>query len=228
VRKAASAGYIDLSNILLDSSLIAASSDLARFFPDSPTTFSEKDGAWSYPKPWTGRVFGFKLHLATATDGEPIDADVVPANPNDMTLGKQAIRRLGRLFAPLNLKIEFVIADSGYCSNPLRDLIAEILGATALFHFNPRRKAQKQSQYSYLDDKEEWIKAKRQLRSRIERTFAQLKLHFGLNNLRIRGLTQVAQYILSRCMAYIACVIVAHRVGRPDLKASPKRLLWSS
>ncbi|MGB0384775.1 MAG: transposase [Ardenticatenaceae bacterium] len=227
VRQAASSGYIDLSNILLDSSLIPASSDLARFFPDSPTTFSEKEAGWSYPKPWTGRVFGFKLHLATATDGEPIDADVVPANPNDITLGKQAIRRLGRLFAPLNLKIEFVIADSGYCSNPLRELISEILGAAALFHFNPRRQAQKQNQYSYLDDKEEWIKAKRQLRSRIERTFAQLKLHFGLNNLRIRGLTQVAQYILSRCIAYIACVIVAHRVGRPDLKASPKRLLWS-
>ena len=227
VRQAAQAGYLDLSNILLDSSLIAASSDLARFFPDSPTTFSEKDGAWSYPKPWTGRVFGFKLSLATASDGEPIDASVVPANPNDMTLGKQAIHRLGRLFAPMNLKIEFVIGDSGYCSNPLRELIAETLGAVALFHFNPRHQAQKQKKYTYLDDKEEWIKAKRQLRSRIERTFAQLKLHFGLDNLRIRGLTQVAQYILSRCIAYISCVIVAHRVGRPELKASPKRLLWS-
>ena len=167
------------------------------------------------------------MSLATASGGEPIDADIVPANLNDITLGKQAARRLGKLLAPINIKVEFIIGDSGYCSNPLRNLISEVLGAIPLFHFNPRAAAKKQEQYSYLDDKSEQIKAKRQLRSTIERTFAQLKLHFGLANLRIRGLTQVAQYILSRCIAYLSCVIVAHRVGRPDLKASPNRLLWS-
>jgi len=227
VRTATSQGYIDVTNVILDSSLLAASSDLARYFPDSPTGFSETDAGWSYPKPWTGRVFGFKLALATAADGEPIDAAVVPANPHDITLGKQAVRRLGRLFAPLDIKVEFVLGDSGYCSNPLRDLVKEVLGAVPLFYFNPRNGAAKQPQYTYLDDQEAWLKTKRKLRSLIERSFAQLKLHFGLNNLRIRGLTQVTQYILSRCIAYLACVIVAHRVDRPDLKASPNRLLWS-
>ena len=55
----------------------------------------------------------------------------------------------------------------------------------------------------------------------------QLKAHFGLNNLRIRGLTQVAQYLFARCLAYLAGTIVAHEVVRPDLKASPSRLLCS-
>jgi len=105
--------------------------------------------------------------------------------------------------------------------------VAEVLGAVPLFHFNPRNGAQRQERYTYLDDPDEWLEAKRKLRSLVERSFAQLKRHFGLNNLRIRGLSQVAQYILSRCLAYIACVIVAHRIGRPDLKASPSRLLWS-
>lgn len=227
VREAVTQGYIDVSDVLLDTSLIAACSDLARFFPNSPTGFSEQEGAWSYPKPWTGRVFGFKLSLATAKDGEPLDASVVTANLNDITLGKQAARRLGRLFDPLNIRVEFVLGDSGYCSNPLRDLVAEVLGAVPLFHFNPRNGAQRQERYTYLDDPDEWLEAKRKLRSLVERSFAQLKRHFGLNNLRIRGLSQVAQYILSRCLAYIACVIVAHRIGRPDLKASPSRLLWS-
>ena len=227
VREAVTQGYIDVSNLLLDTSLITACSDLARFFPDSPTDFSEQDGAWSYPKPWTGRVFGFKLSLATAKDGEPVDASVVTANLNDITLGKQAARRLGRLFNPLNIRVEFVLGDSGYCSNPLRDLIAEALGAIPLFHFNPRNAAQRQTRYTYLDDPADWLQTKRKLRSLVERSFAQLKRHFGLNNLRIRGLIQVSQYILSRCLAYIACVIVAHRVDRPDLKASPTRLLWS-
>ena len=95
------------------------------------------------------------------------------------------------------------------------------------FHLNPRAGAQKQEQYSYLDDHDDQIKAKRKLRSTTLGTFAQLKQHFGLANSTFRGLTQVAQYILSRCIAYLSCVIVAHRVGRPDLKASPKRLIWS-
>lgn len=227
VREAIREGYIDVSNVLLDTSLIAAYTDRARFFPDSPTGYSESEGGWSYPKPWTGRVFGFKLSLATAKDGEPIDVDLAPANPNDIALGKQAVRRLGRTFAPLNIKVEFVIADGGYCSDPLRQLVAEVLGAMPLFRFNPRNGSQRQPQYTYLDDPDEWLKAKRRLRQLIERSFAQLKKHFGLDNLCIRGLTQVAQYILSRCLAYVACTIVAHKVGRPDLKASPRRLLYS-
>ncbi len=227
VREAVSQGYIDVSNVILDTTLIAAYSDLARFFPDSPTDFSEEEAGWSYPKKWTGRVFGFKLSLASAKDGEPLDADVATANLDDITLGKQATRRLGRLFAPLNIRVEFVLGDAGYCSNPLRDLVSEVLGAVPLFHFNPRNGAKRQEKYTYLDDPDEWLEAKRKLRALIERSFAQLKQHFGLKNLRIRGLTQVAQYLLSRCTAYIACVVVAHRVGRPDLKASPSRLLWS-
>ena len=227
VREAVSQGYVDVSNVMLDTSLIAAYSDLVRFFPDSPTGFSEAEGDWSYPKKWIGRVFGFKLSLASAKDGEPIDADVVTANLSDTTLGKQTIRRLGRLFAPLDIRVEFVLGDAGYCSNPLRDLVGEVLGAVPLFHFNPRNGAKRQEKYTYLDDPDEWLETKRNLRAMIERSFAQLKQHFGLKNLRIRGLTQVAQYLLSRCMAYIACVIVAHRVERPDLKASPSRLLWS-
>ncbi len=227
VRTAIQAGYIDVSNIILDTSLIAAYTDLARFLPDSPTSFSESEAAWSYPKPWTGRVFGFKLSLATAKDGEPIDADLITANFNDIRLGKQAVRRLGRTFAPLNIKIEFVIADGGYCSDPLRQLVAEVLGSTPLFRFNPRGGAKRQSHHTYLDDPDQWLKAKRRLRQLIERSFAQLKRHFGLNNLRIQGRTQVAQYILSRCLTYLACVIVAHKVDRPDLKASPRRLLYS-
>lgn len=227
VREAIEKGYLDVSNILLDTSLISAHTDLARVFPGSATCYSDPEADWSYPKPWTGRVFGFKLSLATDKAGVPIDADLVPANLQDITLAKQAVRRLGRTFAPLRIKVECVIGDAGYCSDPLRDLVAEVLGAMPLFHFNPRKHSQRQSHYTYLDDPAEWVKEKRRLRQIIERTFAQLKKHFGLDNLRIRGLTQVAQYMLSRCLAYLACIIVAHKVGRPDLKASPTRLLYS-
>lgn len=50
VRQAVTQGHIDVSNVPLDTPLIAAGSDLARFFPDSPTGFREQEGGWSYPK----------------------------------------------------------------------------------------------------------------------------------------------------------------------------------
>ena len=48
----------------------------------------------------------------------------------------------------------------------------------ALFHFNPRAGAQKKEKYTYLDDRQEWLKAKRKLRSTIERTFCTVKATF--------------------------------------------------
>lgn len=104
---------------------------------------------------------------------------------------------------------------------------SKLWGILATLVKKKRDGAKRQEKYTYLDDPDAWLEAKRKLRALIERSFAQLKQHFGLKNLHIRGLTQVAQYLLSRCTAYIACVVVAHQVGRPDLKASLSRLLWS-
>lgn len=64
-------------------------------------------------------------------------------------------------------------------------------------------------------------------RQTIERTFAYLKQHYGLKNLSVRGFVAVSRYLISRCLGAIALSLVAHQLGRPDLKTKPSELLYS-
>lgn len=223
-RRAVQRGYVQLDEVLLDTSLIAAASDLFRFDPTSRTGYTEKEAAWSYPK-YGQRIFGFKLALVTNGEGDILDVAVSPANIDDITLGKQAVKRLAHTLA--GLTIRYLLADSGYCSKSLRELVMEKLGAMPLIGFNPRNGAQKEERFTYLDDDQEWLVRKREIRQTIERTFAYLKQHFGLKNLSLRGFTSVSRYLISRCLGAIAISLVAHQLGRPDLKTRPSEVLYS-
>lgn len=223
-RRGVERGYVKLDEVLLDTSLIAASCDLFRFDPTSRTGYTEAEAAWSYPK-YGRRVFGFKLALVTSGQGDILDVAVSPANVDDITLGKQAVERLAHSLA--GLTIRHLIADSGYCSKSLRELVMEKLGAMPLIVFNPRNGAQKDERFTYLNDDQDWLVRKREIRQTIERTFAYLKQHYGLKNLSVRGFKAVSRYLISRCLGAIALSLVAHQLGRPDLKAKPSELLYS-
>jgi hypothetical protein len=223
-RRAVQRGYVQLDEVLLDTSLIAASCDLFRVDPTSRTGYTEAEATWSYPK-YGRRVFGFKLALVTNGQGDILDVAVSPANVDDITLGKQAVQRLAHTLA--GLTIRYLLADSGYCSKSLRELVLEKLGAMPLIGFNPRRGALKDERFTYLNDDQQWLIRKREIRQTIERTFAYLKQHYGLKNLSVRGLVAVSRYLISRCLGAIALSLVAHQLGRPDLKTKPSELLYS-
>ncbi len=150
---------------------------------------------------------------------------VSPANIDDITLGKQAVNRLAQTLA--GLTIRYLLADSGYCSKSLRELVIEKLDAMPLIGFNPRNGAQKEDRFTYLDDNQKWLVRKREIRQTIERTFTYLKQVYGLKNLSVRGFTSVSRYLISRCLGAIAVSLVAHQLGRPDLKTSPSQVLYS-
>ncbi len=101
------------------------------------------------------------------------------------------------------------------------------LGAMPLIGFNPRNGAQKDERFTYLDDQQDWLIRKREIRQTIERTFAYLKQLYGLKNLSVRGLAAVSRYLISRCLGAIAVSLVAHQLGRPDLKTRPSEVLYS-
>lgn len=223
-RRSVERGYVKLDEVVLDTSLIAASCDLFHFVPNSRSGYTEPDATWSYPK-YGRRIFGFKLSLVTNGQGDILDVAVSPANVDDISLGKQAVRRLSQTLA--GLTIRYLLADSGYCSKSLRELVIEKLGAMPLISFNPRNNAQKDESFTYLDDQQDWLARKRALRQAVERTFAYLKQHYGLKNLHIRGIAAVSRYLLSRCLGAIAISLVAHQLGRPDLKARPSEVLYS-
>jgi tetratricopeptide (TPR) repeat protein/transposase len=223
-RRAVQRGYVQLDEVLLDTSLIAAACDLFRVDPTSRTGYTEAEAAWSYPK-YGRRIFGFKLALVTNGQGDILDVAVSPANVDDITLGKQAVERLARTLA--GLTIRYLLADSGYCSKSLRELVMEKLGAMPLIGFNPRRGAQKEERFTYLNDDQQWLIRKREIRQTIERTFAYLKQHYGLKNLSVRGFVAVSRYLISRCLGALALSLVAHQLDRPDLKTKPSELLYS-
>jgi tetratricopeptide (TPR) repeat protein/transposase len=223
-RRAVERGYVQLDEVLLDTSLIAACCDLFRFDPTSPTGYTEHGAAWSYPK-YGRRVFGFKLALVTNGRGDILDVAVSPANVDDISLGKQAVQRLAQTLA--GLTIRHLLADSGYCSKSLRQLAIEKLGAMPLIAFNPRNGAQKDKRFTYLDDQQDWLVRKREIRQAVERTFAYLKQHYGLKNLHVRGLAAVSRYLIGRCLGAIAVSLVAQQMGRPDLKARPSEVLYT-
>ena len=123
--------------------------------------------------------------------------------------------------------IRYLLADSGYCSISLRELVQQKLGAMPLIGFNPRNKAQKKAQFTYLDDNQKWLVRKREIRQTIERTFAYLKQVYGLKNLSVRGFASVSRYLIGRCLGAIAVSLVAHELGRPDLKTRPSEVLYT-
>lgn len=223
-RRSVERGYVHLDEVLLDTSLIAAACDLFRLDLTSPTSYTERDANWSYPK-YGRRVFGFKLALVTNGQGDILDVAVSPANVDDISLGKQAVERLAHTLA--GLTIRYLLADSGYCSKSLRELVIEKLDAMPLIAFNPRNGAQKDECFTYLDDRQDWLIRKREIRQAVERTFAYLKQHYGLKNLHVRGLASVSRYLIGRCLGAIAISLVAHQMGRPDLKARPTEVLYS-
>ena len=124
-RRAVERNYVKLDEVIMDTSLIAASCDLFRFNAKSPTSYSEPSGAWSYPK-YGKRIFGFKLALVTNAEGDILDVAVSPANISDITSAKEAIKRLSQTLA--GCTIGYLLADSGYCSKSLRQLAISSLG----------------------------------------------------------------------------------------------------
>lgn len=99
-----------------------------------------------------------KIHMAVDGNGKPVKFCLSPGNINDSTMAKEII---GDLEAT-----EFVVADKGYDSNDLRDLINN-LGANAVI---PRKINSKIGNGSM-----DWTLYK--LRHIVENTFARLK-HF--------------------------------------------------
>lgn len=90
-----------------------------------------------------------------------------------------------------------------------------------------RRNAQKDEAFVYLNDEQKWLVRKREIRQAVERTFAYLKEHYGLKNLYVRGWAAVSRYLIGRCIGAMAVSLVAHQLGRPDLKAKPSLVLCS-
>ncbi len=199
------AGLLTGRDVVLDSTLLAAWSK------------GDPDAAWSFPSSFHGYVFGYKVHVLLDRAARlPLFFLLSPANKNDLPFAYPLLW-FGRFV--LALPIHVVRADGAYWGKALVHFIVTVLGAHPIIPFNRKKQPLARVRHlvywplSYL------------ARAIIERFFAAAKRYYGLDTTYRVGWDAVLLQVTRTFCAIMVVALVAHELGRPDLRLSPTRVL---
>ncbi len=202
------AGIIAGSDLVLDSSVLAA------------WCHADPDAGWSFPKPWQGSTWGFKVHTVLCRwSSLPVMFLITSANRNDCLW---AIPVLAATVICYRFQVLIVRADAAYFTTPIMYFIRYALGAGFFIDYNLRRKGKKAVATLFFID--QWRFHKR-FRTVIERHFAWAKRYFGLNESRSQGYLAITQHVALVYAVMLGVALAAERYGRPDLRLSRKGVL---
>jgi DDE family transposase len=192
-------------DVVIDSSLLAA------------WCTADPDAAWSFPSPFHGYVFGYKVHVLLDRAARlPLFFLLSPANKNDLPFAYPLLG-LGRLV--LALPIHVVRADGAYWGKELVRFIVTVIGAHPIIPFNRKKQPLARARHlvywplSYL------------ARAIIERFFAAAKRYYALDTRYHVGRDAVLRQVTLTFCAILVVALVATEVGRPELRLSPTRVL---
>ena len=180
----------------------------------------DPEAGWSFPKPWKGSTWGYKVHTVLCRWSQlPMMFLVTPANRQELVL---AIPLLSLMVLCFGFTIQLVRADAGYFTLPIMTFIRWVLGASFVIDYNLRRKGKRFLATLFFID--QW---RFHLRPRaiIERHFAWAKRYFGLESARWQGLVAAYQHTALVYSVMLGVALVAHRYQRPDLAGSRTRVL---
>jgi hypothetical protein len=180
----------------------------------------DPEAAWSFPKPWKGSVWGYKVHTVLCRWSQlPMMFLVTPANRQELIV---AIPLLTLMVLCFGFTIRLVRADAGYFTTPIMTFIRCVLGASFVIDYNLRRKGKRFLATLFFID--QW---RFHLRPRaiIERHFAWAKRYFGLESARWQGLVAAYQQTALVYSVMLGIALVAHRYQRPDLAGSRSKVL---
>jgi hypothetical protein len=201
-------GVIQGRDLILD-----ATTQKAWFHDDS-------EAGWSFPKPWKGSVWGYKVHtLLCRWSALPVMFLVTPANAQESVL---AIPLLVLAVAFFAYPIVVVRADAGYFTYAILNFIRVVLHAGFVIDYNLRRRGKRF--LATLFFLWQW-RFHQKPRATIERHFAWAKRYFGLEAGRWAGLVAAYQHTALVYSTLLGVALVAHRYQRPDLAGSPTRVL---
>jgi hypothetical protein len=201
-------GVISGTDVILDATTQQA------WFHDDP------EAGWSFPKPWHGSVWGYKVHTVLCRWSQlPLMFLVTSANRQESLL---AIPLLTLTVVCFGLNIQLVRADAGYFTTAIMVFIRTALGASFVIDYNLRRKGKRFLATLFFID--QW---RFHLRPRaiIERHFAWAKRYFGLESGRWAGLVAAYQHTALVYSVMLAVALIAHRYQRPDLAGSRTKVL---
>ena len=180
----------------------------------------DSEAAWSFPKPWKGATWGYKVHTLLCRWSQlPIMFLVTPANRHDSPL---AIPLLSLAVACFGFRIAIVRADAAYFSYALLHYIRTALHAGFVIDYNLRKQGKKA--LATLPFIRQW-RFHLKFRFVIERHFAWAKRYFGLEAARWKGLTAAYQHTALVYSVMLGVALTAHRFQRPDLAGSRLRVL---
>ena len=170
-------------------------------------------------------VLGYGVHLAVDAGSEmPLAAVVESANANEKKIATPLLRKVGKH----RRRLRSVVADSQYSSEGFRCEIKR-LGAEPVIPY-PRNQSRGEREVLRVDKKFRshgpWrLKRLYRCRSAIERVVARLTDHFGLEQVRTRGLRNILTHTLLCLIAMLIIALSAHLLGYPDLMRSPVSLM---
>jgi len=180
----------------------------------------DPDANWSFPKPWKGSTWGYKVHTLLCRWSElPILFLVTPANWQDSPV---AIPLLTLAVTIFHFPIAIVRADAGYFTYPLLNFIRTVLHAGFVVDYNPRRRGK--TALATLPFIRRW-RSYLGLRAVIERHFAWAKRYFGLEAAHWKGLVAAWQHTALVYSVMLGVALTAHRFQRPELAGSRMRVL---
>ena len=195
------AGVIIAKDLIIDSTTVLA------WYKD------DISAGWSY-----ARKFGYKVHTIICRHSMlPLWFFVSPANKND---APYAIPLLEKVVSLYKIVVEVVRADSAYWCYAFLDFISA-LGASIAVDYNVRRKNRSLVPRDWLI----WWIGRMNKRRAIERFFGIAKNLFGLSDFRGKGLESFLLHTLLTYCAILSVALLAVRIGKPDLRLSPKQLL---
>ena len=180
----------------------------------------DPEAGWSFPKPWKGSTWGYKVHTVLCRWSQlPMMFLVTPANRQELVI---AIPLLSLMVLCFGFTIQLVRADAGYFTLPIMTFIRSVLRASFVIDYNLRRQGKRFLATLFFID--QW---RFHLRPRaiIERHFAWAKRYFGLESARWQGLVAAYQHTALVYSVMLGIALVAHRYQRPDLAGSRTRVL---
>ncbi len=198
-------GLLAGRDVVIDSSLLRAWSK------------GDPDADWSFPSSFHGYVFGYKVHVLLDRAARlPLFFLLSPANKNDLPFAYPLLW-LSRLV--LALPIHIVRADGAYWGKELVRFIVTVIGAHPIIPFNRKKQPLPRVRHlvywplSYL------------ARAVIERFFAAAKRYYRLDTRYQLGWDAVLLQVTLTFCAILVVGLVAAKLGRPDLRLSPTRVL---
>jgi transposase len=168
-------------------------------------------------------VLGYGVHLAVDASSEmPLTVTVEPANMNEKKVAPALLHK-----ALKKQGWKRVVADSQYSSEAFRDK-ARSMGVEPVIPY-PRNQMKGRQvlrvDRTFHSHGPARLKRLYRHRSSVERTISRLKMHFGLCQLRTRGLGNVLSHVLLCLLALLMTALSSILLGHADLMRSPVQLI---